>query len=276
MRPNDPLLPAAASQVRALAIDYLGSEPRSLLRHVPVETPVNLIYGAKPFVVMMASPADLEDFAIGFSFTEGLIDGLSDIRSIEIEQVAAGLEIKLTLVPDKMQRLLARARQLGGRTGCGLCGVEDFSMLPQAAQRAQSRFLPDPSAIARALTEIDAQQSLHQLTHGVHGAAWCGLEGEIVALREDVGRHNALDKLIGALLRQNISPRSGFVLITSRCSFEMVEKCAAFGAGAVVAISTPTSLAIERARAYHMSLIGIARRDGALVFDPQGMCREGM
>ena len=269
MPPSESNLPAAAQEVRGLSMDYQGSIPRKLSRHVPVEVPVNLIYGTKPFVVMMATPSDLKDFALGFSFTEGLIDHSADVRAIDVQQKEAGIEIHMSLAPDKMQRLLARSRQISGRTGCGVCGVEDLSMLPHAPHGAQVKLVPQPAAIARALRELDERQNLHQLTYGVHAAAWCGLNGEVLALREDVGRHNALDKLIGALLRQHYSAASGFVLITSRCSFEMVEKCAVFGAGAIVAISTPTSLAIERARAYHISLIGIARRDGAILFDPQ-------
>ncbi len=269
MQPNESHLLMGAREVSGLSIDYQGSPTKTLFRHVPVEVPVNLIYGTKPFVVMMASPSNLEDFALGFSFTEGLIESPAEIRSIDIRQIEAGIEINLSLASDKMQRLLARSRQLGGRTGCGLCGVEDFSMLPHAPAGAITRLIPQAASIARALRELDERQNLHRLTHGVHAAAWCGLDGEVLALREDVGRHNALDKLIGALLRLNLSPASGFVLITSRCSFEMVEKCAVFGAGAMVAISTPTSLALERARTYHISLIGIARRDGAILFDPQ-------
>lgn len=260
--PPHQFLPAAATR-----LSFSDARVQRLTRNVPVETPVNIIYAPVPFAVMMATPADLEDFAYGFSFTEGVIGAASDIRSVQIEVEERGLRLVVTLAGDKMQAHLARARNIAGRTGCGLCGIDDLKSLPRA--HAQDGVAPviDNAAIARALADLEKSQPLNALTHAVHGAAWVALDGTLQIVREDVGRHNALDKLIGALLREGRKPDAGFFLITSRCSFEMVEKCAAFGARTLVAISAPTSLALERARAYGMTLIAVARTDGALIFN---------
>jgi FdhD protein len=157
-----------------------------------------------------------------------------------------------------------------GRTGCGVCGIDDLDALRRAKARVGAGPAFSVPAIGRALVALDDRQALNLRTRAVHAAAWADAEGAIVAVREDVGRHNALDKLIGALLRAGVDPASGFILITSRCSFEMVEKAATFGARALVAISAPTSLAIQRARALDVALIAIARRDTLTIFhDPE-------
>jgi FdhD protein len=236
-------------------------------RQAPVETPVNIVYAPIPFAVMMATPQDLEDFAVGFSFTEGIIDTIDDIRSVAVEEDAAGLKLVVALASEKLQRHLARGRNLAGRTGCGVCGIDDLSALPRAAMTPDKSVELRISAVEHALAALPDQQKLNRATGAVHAAAWCEPDGTIAAIREDVGRHNALDKLVGHLLRRKTDPLSGFLLITSRCSFEMVEKAAAFGARAMVAVSAPTSLAIERARAYGIALLAVARHDGALVFN---------
>jgi len=189
----------------------------------------------------MATPADLEDFAIGFSLTEGVIDSAADIRSVVVEEEERGLRLVVSLASPLMQRHLARSRNMSGRTGCGLCGIDDLASLPRprAPQGEGPRVSLD--AVRRGLAGIEQQQPLNDITRGVHAAAWCGLDGEPVAVREDVGRHNALDKLIGALARRG----------TDRT---------------LVAISAPTSLAIERARLHDIALLGVARRDTGLAF----------
>ena len=253
----------------AIRLSFASTRAQTITRDVPVETPVNIIYAPVPFAVMMATPADLEDFAYGFSFTEGVISGAADIRSVAIEEEPRGLKLIVTLAGEKMHAHLARARNIAGRTGCGLCGIDDLIHLPRAhAQEGDAPHI-DKSAIARALQALEKSQPLNAVTHAVHGAAWCSLDGALQCVREDVGRHNALDKLIGALLRAGAKSEEGFFLITSRCSFEMVEKCAAFGAHTLVAISAPTTLALERAKAYGMTLLAVARADGALVFNGQ-------
>jgi len=258
----------------ATVLTFAGAGPVSALRAIPVEVPVNLIYGGIPFAVMMTTPSDLEDFAIGFSLTEGVIQKPEDIRGLRVEAEAGGLRLVIDLTPERLHEHLARKRALSGRTGCGVCGIEDLKALPQASRShgtAPGIALP---ALHRALTALEDRQRLNGLTHAVHAAAWADLDGTIIEVREDVGRHNALDKLIGALCRSGASPDNGFVIVTSRCSFELVEKVAVLGARALVAISAPTSLALERARHLDMTLIGIARRDGVSVFHGLERIRE--
>ncbi|MFY7961587.1 MAG: formate dehydrogenase accessory sulfurtransferase FdhD [Elsteraceae bacterium] len=245
---------------------YRGPAAAPNSREVAVETPVNLLYGGLPYAVMMASPLDLEDFAAGFSLTEGLIESVDEIRAIRREDRADGVLLDVELTPGRFRAHLARRRSLSARTGCGVCGVASLEETPRAKHPVESAPLPAPSAIERAVGALEARQPLNLLTRAVHAAAWCDLNGRILEIREDVGRHNALDKLIGARLRAGAGPQSGFILITSRCSFEMVEKTAIFGAPALVALSAPTSLAIERAEALHLALFAIARDDGAVAF----------
>ncbi len=235
-------------------------------RPVAVETAVQVAYADLPFGIMMMTPADLEDFAYGFSLTEGIITGPGDVRAVAVEPVEDGLRLRIDLVGARLHAHLSRQRALSGRTSCGLCGITDMDQLARAeaaSTTAPSLALP---AIAAALHALDARQPLNAETRAVHGAAWCALDGSILHVREDVGRHNALDKLVGALVRAGTPPASGFILITSRASFEMVEKVATFGARSLVAISAPTSLALERARALDVALVGIARRDAVTVF----------
>ncbi|WP_246529425.1 formate dehydrogenase accessory sulfurtransferase FdhD [Microvirga zambiensis] len=247
-------------------VSFDKQPPVPATRAVPGEVPVNLIYGGIPFAVMMATPSDLEDFAVGFSLTEDIIQKVGEIRGIRIEIAEQGLRLAIDLVPERLREHLARRRVLSGRTGCGLCGIEDLAALPRA--RPPVGLAPEiPLASLRtSLPLLEGAQSLNALTRAVHGAAWAGLDGSIMTVREDVGRHNALDKLIGALCRNSTDPSSGFIVVTSRCSFELVEKVAAFGARTLVANSAPTSLALERARRLDIALVGIARDDGVTVF----------
>ncbi|MCI4679702.1 formate dehydrogenase accessory sulfurtransferase FdhD [Rhodoblastus acidophilus] len=263
MPPNDRL--PASRLTEALRIDAASGIPIPSRRAIANEVPVSFIYGDAPYAVMMASPGDAEDFAYGFSLTEGIVRSASEIRSVRAAPQEKGLELHIELAPGRFREHLARRRALTGRTSCGLCGVETVEQLPQA-ERLGSAPPVAPRAIFAALANLDRNQQLNALTHAVHGAAFCTRDGAIRALREDVGRHNALDKLIGALIREGVSPREGFVVVTSRASFEMVEKTAIFGAPALVAISAPTSLAIERAQALGLSLAAIARADSMMVF----------
>ena len=251
--------------VSATRLRYEGGQECGV-RPVPVEVPIGIVYGTVPFAVMMASPADIEDFVIGFSLTEGIIERAEDVRSIEVEREGHGLRVEVTLVPARMSEHLSRKRSLSGRTGCGLCGVEDLNALPASAPVQRSGQPTSLRAIEKAVLDLEHHQPLNDLTRAVHGAAWFSSTGDFLMLREDVGRHNALDKLIGALAGSRVSPQTGFIVITSRCSFEMVEKAAAFGASLLVAVSAPTSLAIERAKALGITLVAVARHDGALLF----------
>jgi FdhD protein len=240
--------------------------PQPSLREIAVEVPVNVVYDNVPYAVMMMTPADLDDFAHGFSLTEGVIAAREDILGTRAEAGPRGMKLFVELVDRRYRQVLDRRRAMTGRTGCGVCGIEDLSSVPRAVRRPSAPVEVRAASIWRALQALAAHQVLNAATMAVHAAAWAGPDGDILCVREDVGRHNALDKLIGALLRQGAPPTGGFLLVTSRCSYEMVEKAAAFGAGALVAISAPTSMGIERARHHGMTLIGIARGDAMTVF----------
>jgi FdhD protein len=257
--------PAVAAPARDYRYD-VGPIGEPFARQIAVEAPLNVLFGGVPFAVMMTTPADLEDFAVGFALTEGVVGGLADIRGVAVERAAEGRKVNVTLSSERMAAHLARRRVLSGRTGCGLCGIEDLASLP-AARRVEGGRPVEPAAVAAALQALDESQPLNVRTRATHAAAWCNRRGAIVALREDVGRHNALDKLIGALVRRGTCADDGFFVITSRCSFEMVAKAAVFGASTLVALSAPTSLAIERAAANGLTLIAVARADKAQIFN---------
>lgn len=252
----------------AEALRFDGGASARMPVEVAEEVPVNLVYATLPHAVMMATPADLEDFAYGFSLTEGVVTAPAEIRGVAAREVARGIVLEIDLVPAALRRHMARRRSMAGRTGCGLCGIESLEQLPEARPVAPGTPIA-PAAIRAALLGLEGRQVLNRATRAVHAAAWCDAAGGIVLLREDVGRHNALDKLVGACLRAGVVPGEGFVLLTSRASFEMVEKAASFGAGTVVAISAPTSLAVERAAALGISLVAVARPDGAVRFMPE-------
>lgn len=219
------------------------------------EEPVALVYNGISHVVMMATPADLEDFALGFSLSEGLIQRPEQIYDLVVETAEVGHQVQLEIDGQSFQQLKNRRRQLSGRSGCGLCGVDSLdqatrpirSVAPQAIQ---------PDSLARALDQLSDKQPLNQQTGAAHAAAWCQPDGDILKIREDVGRHNALDKLIGAC---NGEFGQGFVLISSRASYEMVHKACSVGIGAMAAVSAPTSMAIDQAELAGLTLLGFAR-----------------
>ncbi len=255
----------ALTPSRIVALD--GTLVRDEEREIAVEVPVQVSLADVPFAVMMLSPSDLVDFAYGFSLTEGMIETADDIREVVAGEAEDGLTLRIGLVGNKLHKHLARQRAMTGRTGCGVCGIDDLEALRRARRAVAEPRQMTVAPIARALAALDESQVLNARTRAVHAAAWADATGAILHVREDVGRHNALDKLIGALVRSGVEPASGFILITSRCSFEMVEKAATFGASVLVAISAPTSLAIERARALDLSLVAIARRDTLTIFN---------
>ncbi|KRE20844.1 formate dehydrogenase family accessory protein FdhD [Bosea sp. Root483D1] len=274
---NSPPAQPPASHAVAVRTVRFGAADQALdaSAEVAVEAPINIVYGNLPYAVMMATPSDIEDFVAGFSLTEGIVGDVDEIRGIVLTPQAEGLVVTVELAPGRFREHLARRRNLSGRTSCGLCGVEGLADLPTAETRTAAATPIAPAAIGAALCALELRQPLHRLTRSVHAAAWCDRDGAILAVREDVGRHNALDKLIGARLRAGHDASDGFVLVTSRASFEMVEKAAIFGAGTLVTISAPTSLAIERANALGLTLVCIARADSATVFagrlaDPVG------
>ena len=198
MRPSEGL-GSIEVPVRDFSYDS-GARGPDFTRAIAVEAPVQIVIGAAPFAVMMATPQDLEDFACGFALTEQIAETVKDIRGVEVERADDGWKVKIAVSSERLQAHLARGRAMSGRTGCGLCGIEDFSQMP--APRALHPQAPiAPAAIRTALEGLETRQPLNQLTRAVHAAAWCGRDGTIVLVREDVGRHNALDKAIGALAR---------------------------------------------------------------------------
>lgn len=226
---------------------------------VAVEVPVALTYNKRSHVVMMVTPTALEDFAIGFSLTEGIIGQPSDILEISVIERENGLEVAMAVNEDCFERLADQRRNLVGRTGCGLCGAESLDQAMRGPSVVGSHLSVTAGALQSAILSLNAHQPLQVVTGAVHGAAWCKTDGEILVLREDVGRHNALDKLIGFLFRTGFDPSEGFALVSSRASYEMVYKSASAGIEVLVSVSAPTALAIDFAHRSGMTLVGFAR-----------------
>jgi FdhD protein len=235
-------------------------------RAVPEETAIALTYNGGTYAVMMGTPQDLGDFAVGFSLSEGIVQFSGDIESLDIVHLDDGIELRMWLAPSRADRLNERRRHIAGPTGCGICGIDSIAeAVRPAAIVAQGRSFM-AREITAAMQSIPPLQQINIETRAVHAAAfWTPARG-IVALREDVGRHNALDKLAGALARGKISATEGMVLLTSRVSVEMVQKAAAMGAPLMVAVSAPTALAIRMADAAGITLAAVARVDGYEVF----------
>jgi FdhD protein len=229
------------------------------------ETPVALALNGISQAVMMATPSDLGDFALGFALTEGWIDQRHQLLDVEVQVQEDGIVIDLATTAACDQRQRARRRSLAGRTGCGLCGIESLEQMNLQAP-ARSAALPtriDLGAVVHAAAGLRLQQPLQARCGGLHAAAWCDLGGEVLLVREDVGRHNALDKLIGALMRRDTALTAGFVFMSSRCSYELVQKVSAAGIGALACVSAPTAHAVRTAAACGVSLWGFVREGRA-------------
>ena len=233
---------------------------------VAEEVPVAMEFNGISHAVMLATPCDLEDFALGFALSEGIVATAAHLYDIEVVESAEGITLRQEVSSESFGRLKHYRRNLAGRTGCGLCGTESLAQALRPVQRVAHDFHIDATAISRGLEAIRTAQILHQATGAVHAAAWCNATGEIRMLREDVGRHNALDKLVGALARAGMPTDSGFALVTSRASYEMVQKAAAAGMAILVAISAPTALAINTALAANLALVGFAREHDIVVY----------
>jgi FdhD protein len=229
------------------------------------EVPVALSFNGVAHAVMLASPADLEDFALGFALTEGLIDTPAALYDVERVDTPDGIELRLEVSSACAWRLRERRRNLAGRTGCGLCGTEHLAQVRQPLPTLPPLRV-HPDRLSAAMRGLLSRQAMQQLTGATHAAAWCAADGEVRIVREDVGRHNALDKLVGALSRARVEAGTGFVLVTSRASFEMVQKTARAGVSVLGAVSAPTSLAVETARDCGLLLAGFVRGDAMVAY----------
>ena len=265
----------SAQKMIDLAVRQIGlAAPgdAALVRSVPIEAPVSIEVGGIGYAVMMATPADLEDYALGFALGEGLVETPDQIRRIDAHPVEGGWALRIWLPPERNEIALERARKRVSESSCGLCGIENIEQILRPLPPLAARIATDRTAIAAALAALRDHQPLGRATGAVHAAAFCSPAGEILHAREDVGRHNALDKLIGALARAGIDPASGFILLSARCSYELVEKTVRAGCPMLVTISAPTSLAAERAAQAGLTLVTLARADSALVVsDPNGL-----
>lgn len=225
--------------------------------HLAEEVPVAVVYNAVNYAVMLATPLDLEDFAVGFSVSERIVDRADAIQAVETRSRPQGVDLMIRIDEHSFERLGLREgrRNLAGRTGCGICGLDNaeafFEPLPRVAQNIA---VLDPQAARRAVDSFPERQTLNLLTHSVHGAAWVDWSGTIETVREDIGRHNALDKLLGAQARAGGDMTAGFALVSSRCSYELVEKAARFGVTALMSLSAPTAFAVRRAREANLAL----------------------
>lgn len=254
---------------------------------VAEEVPVAVVCNSQHFAVMMATPADLDDFALGFALSEGLISAPAELLALRAQTQIEGVELHLTLPPERIAALVRRERSLEGRSGCGVCGSRHLEDLLRVPPRVTANPYITAAALDAALAQLADHQSLAAATGATHAAAWADDRGRIRLLREDVGRHNALDKLIGALHRgRSLDADAGFAIMTSRASYEIAMKAASAGIAVLAAISAPTALAISLADSAGLTLIGFARPGGCAVYthaerydgqpaEPHGATRAG-
>jgi FdhD protein len=243
-----------------------AGRPEAGSREAPEEVAVALVHDATTTAVMMATPADLEDFGLGFSLTEGIIADPSELKGLEVAPGELGIEVRMWLAAQPSATLAERRRKLVGPTGCGLCGVDSLAEAVRPPPPVSHGFTIPPEAVHAAMTAVAGAQALGAATRAVHAAGWWTKAAGLVAVREDVGRHNALDKLAGALARGSAPRDDGILVLTSRVSVEMVQKAAAMDAQIVAAVSAPTTLAIKTAEQAGITLIAIARDDAFEVF----------
>ena len=268
LTPGHPLfgLGYASAHARRGYLALEGSAHASREGEVAEEVPVAFVYDRRPHVVMMATPADLEDFGIGFTLSEEIVPRIADILALNVQPYSQGIELQIEIPAAAAAALEQRGRQLVGQTGCGLCGVQTIGDALRPTRIASARWPLDPEALWRAEAALAARQSLNQATGAVHAAAWATPDGELRVVREDVGRHNALDKVIGALARAGTDPASGFLVMTSRASYELVQKASVAGVPVLATVSRPTGLAIRLAEAAGVTLVSLLRGASANVY----------
>lgn len=255
---------AASVDINATRIDAGVATPVTDV--LAEETPVTLAYNLAPHAVMMTTPADLEDLAIGFSLTEGIVDDVSEISRVEVVRYSRGIELQLEVPLERAAAASARSRRLSGRTGCGICGAASMDDVLREPPAVRSDARIEARAVTTAMRELAERQPLNAATGAAHAAAWARCDGTLTHVREDVGRHNALDKLVGAVITANLPAHEGFVVITSRGSFELVQKAAILGVPLLATVSAPTALAVRVAHAVGLTLVGFARDDRMTVY----------
>jgi FdhD protein len=263
----------ASRQVQHLA--FRSGELSPAEREVASEVPVAFTYRGSTQAVMMASPADLEDFAYGFTLNEGIVARPEDILSLTVEETGGGIELQIELPGEREEALVARRRAMAGPVGCGLCGIESIEQALLPARRVETAATLSPDDVAIAVASLSAHQPLFSATRAVHAAGFYVPGEGLKVVREDVGRHNALDKLCGAMARRGLEGSKGAVVLTSRLSVELVQKSAMAGIGAMIAISAPSSLAIAMAEAANITLIALARGREFDVFTHPGRLSGG-
>lgn len=255
--------PASARQ----AIRYEAGQWTHVERHIPEETPIAITCNGQAFAAVLATPADLEDLAYGFALTEGIVDDPADISALSIHAVDEGHEARLTIPAARADALQDRRRAFAARTSCSLCGLEHLdALLASAPVITSNTHRYDPEILLKAIANLPEAQRLNAQTRAVHAAGWINRTGALVAVREDIGRHNALDKLIGALIREGQDISAGAICLTSRCSVEMALKSARAGAPVIAAASSPTELAVRAAEAAGVTLAAALRSNGFDVY----------
>ncbi len=264
--------PQSARSISVRRIAFGGSQDGQRDRCIALEVPVALEYCGIGYAVMMATPVDLEEFAIGHAVAEGLVTSPADVSHVAAAELDGGWIVRAQLPVTARDAIFARARTRVSDSSCGLCGVDSIAEALRPLPQVTATIRTSREAVARALAALPEHQTLNNATGAVHSAAFCAPDGAIRFIREDVGRHNALDKLVGAMGLAGAAMAQGFVLLSARCSFELVEKTVRCGAPMLVTISAPTSLAVDRARAAGLTLCSLARADSMLlVNDPTGV-----
>jgi FdhD protein len=256
--PRPPSIPGPFTEFQVQRWDGASLQHGSTER-VAEEVAVSLNYNGLAYAVMMTSPAEFEDFALGFSLTEGVIASPAELHDIEVMALDEGVLLRIAIDPARAARVEAQRRHLAGRTACGLCGAETIEQALRYPPAVPDGLRVSHATLHRAFDALAQRQTLNAMTGAVHAAAWVNAQGELLLVREDIGRHNALDKLIGALIRGGRSPQEGAALITSRASFEMAQKAAMAGIPVLAAISAPTALSVRLAQASRLTLVGFAR-----------------
>jgi len=256
----------AATGVEVTVDRWVRGNATHTTDRVAEEVPVALLYNGEPHVVMLATPQDLEDLARGFSLSEELVDSPEEIRGIEVRTASDSAEVRIAIAWERFPELLRRRRNLTGRTGCGLCGTETLEQAVRTQQSVGEGPQVSIGQLHEAIAGLPARQLLNASTGAVHAAAWVVPGRGIEQVREDVGRHNALDKTLGALVQANADLEAGFMLVTSRASYEMVQKTAAMGVTFLEALSAPTSFAISHAQRCGLTLVAFARREQHVVY----------